>query len=606
MNKFDINKNNELNKKSILIEYDAGYISPKDNREFISEMNKLSRGEKIIEEPLVVYAVMQKYDVENKNGRIYPEPILRREAENYIKLIKDNRAFGECVPTGTEIYTTNGWQNIEDVVTGDKILTLNVENNLLEEQIVSNTINKHYKDDLIHIHNNSSLDMKITKKHKVVLWDRQDKPYILTGEELYEKLKAKDSRVSHSYIKHSAQWVGDTPTTYTIKNSDIEIDINDWVSFLGIFIADGHCSGTRGGKKNNKVIITQVKEESTKKIVELLDRLPFDYTISDNRQFVIINKDLHNELSQLGNSYEKHIPSYVKQYSPELLNTLLEWLLLGDGRNRSNTKGELIKEYVTTSKVLSEDVFEIMMKMGYGATINTIEPKDRYITDTVLVDKEVIGDDGTVELVKETTKVKRLIESANSKTLYNVYLRETKGIYLDHRFTNADKISHDDSVHCVTVPNGTWLMRSNNKVSWTHNCDHPESSIVAISRISHNVTDLWWEGNVLMGKLEIIMSPGFVNKGIISCEGDRIANYLRKGYKIGVSSRGVGSLAKENGKNVVQDDFEIICWDIVTSPSTPGSWIYEDKPSTEQQMSESEDKKDKDLLIDSIDDFLID
>jgi hypothetical protein len=136
--------------------------------------------------------------------------------------------------------------------------------------------------------------------------------------------------------------------------------------------------------------------------------------------------------------------------------------------------------------------------------------------------------------------------------------------------------------------------------------DHPESSIVAISRISHNVVDLWWEGNVLMGKLEIIMSPGFINSGIISCEGDRIANYLRKGIKIGVSSRGVGSLAKENGKNVVQEDFEIICWDVVTSPSTPGSWIYDDKPSTEQQMSESTKKSDKNLLIDSIDDFLLD
>lgn len=136
--------------------------------------------------------------------------------------------------------------------------------------------------------------------------------------------------------------------------------------------------------------------------------------------------------------------------------------------------------------------------------------------------------------------------------------------------------------------------------------DHPESSIVAISRISHNVVELWWEGNVLMGKLEIIMSPGFVNQGIISCEGDRIANYLRKGIKIGVSSRGVGSLKKEGGKNIVQDDFEIICWDIVTSPSTPGSWIYNDKPSTEQQMSESKENKDKDLLIDGLDDFLLD
>lgn len=134
--------------------------------------------------------------------------------------------------------------------------------------------------------------------------------------------------------------------------------------------------------------------------------------------------------------------------------------------------------------------------------------------------------------------------------------------------------------------------------------DHPESSIVAISRISHNVVELWWEGNVLMGKLEIIMSPGFVNQGIISCEGDQVANLLRKGLKIGVSSRGVGSLQKENGKNIVQDDFELICWDVVTSPSTPGSWIYNEEPSREQQMSESDTKKDKDLLIDSLDDFL--
>ena len=136
--------------------------------------------------------------------------------------------------------------------------------------------------------------------------------------------------------------------------------------------------------------------------------------------------------------------------------------------------------------------------------------------------------------------------------------------------------------------------------------DHPESSIVAISRISHNVVELWWEGNVLMGKLEIIMSPGFVNQGIISCEGDKVANYLRKGLKIGVSSRGVGSLEKENGKNIVQDDFEIICWDIVTSPSTPGSWIYNEEPSEEQQMSESKLKNEQIILKDSLTNFLLD
>ena len=136
--------------------------------------------------------------------------------------------------------------------------------------------------------------------------------------------------------------------------------------------------------------------------------------------------------------------------------------------------------------------------------------------------------------------------------------------------------------------------------------DHPESSIVAISRISHNVIDLWWEGNVLMGKLEIIMSPGFVTQGIISCEGDLVANLLRRGLKIGVSSRGVGSLEKEHGKNIVQDDFELICWDVVTSPSTPGSWIYDEEPTKEEQMSESKEKKDSNLLITSLDNFLCD
>jgi len=136
--------------------------------------------------------------------------------------------------------------------------------------------------------------------------------------------------------------------------------------------------------------------------------------------------------------------------------------------------------------------------------------------------------------------------------------------------------------------------------------DHPESSIVAVSRISHNVVELWWEGNVLMGKLEIIMSPGFVNQGIISCEGDRVANYIRQGLKIGVSSRGVGSLEKENGKNIVQDDYELICWDIVTSPSTPGSWIYNEEPSREQQMSESNKKNENKILTDSLNNFLLD
>lgn len=105
-------------------------------------------------------------------------------------------------------------------------------------------------------------------------------------------------------------------------------------------------------------------------------------------------------------------------------------------------------------------------------------------------------------------------------------------------------------------------------------CDHPETSVISVDRVSHNIIETWWEGQTLMGKMEILMTPGFINFGIVSTKGDEVANLLRNRVKIGVSSRGVGSLKEgRNGEQIVQDDFEIICWDVVTAPSTPGSWI---------------------------------
>tara|TARA_R110002050_G_scaffold79261_11_gene169392 strand:- start:644 stop:1339 length:696 start_codon:yes stop_codon:yes gene_type:complete len=134
--------------------------------------------------------------------------------------------------------------------------------------------------------------------------------------------------------------------------------------------------------------------------------------------------------------------------------------------------------------------------------------------------------------------------------------------------------------------------------------DHPESSIIAGDRISHNIIETWWEGKTLMGKMEILMSPGYMNYGIVSTKGDEVANLLRNNIMIGVSSRGVGSLREINGDNIVQEDFEIICWDVVTSPSTPGSWMF-DQPQQAKQYTESKEIT-KNLMVDNINKFLLD
>jgi hypothetical protein len=111
-----------------------------------------------------------------------------------------------------------------------------------------------------------------------------------------------------------------------------------------------------------------------------------------------------------------------------------------------------------------------------------------------------------------------------------------------------------------------------------HELDHPESSVISLKGGSpHRIVELFWEGNALIGKLEILVSRGYRESGIISCDGDLVAHYLDYGMTLGISSRGIGTLKKVNGKNVVQSDFELVCWDIVSSPSTPGSYLYWNK-----------------------------
>ena len=93
--------------------------------------------------------------------------------------------------------------------------------------------------------------------------------------------------------------------------------------------------------------------------------------------------------------------------------------------------------------------------------------------------------------------------------------------------------------------------------------DHPESSIINLKNVSHNITDIWWDGDKIMGKIEILPTPS----------GNILKALFESGIKVGVSSRGMGSLKENDGVLEVQDDFDLLCWDFVSTPSNPGSWM---------------------------------
>ena len=132
-------------------------------------------------------------------------------------------------------------------------------------------------------------------------------------------------------------------------------------------------------------------------------------------------------------------------------------------------------------------------------------------------------------------------------------------------------------------------------------CNHPSESVIDLSRVAMNIVDLRWQGHTLVGELEIITSPGFRKYGIISCQGDQVANLIMNGIKIGVSSRGLGSVTNKMGVLYVGDDYEIVCWDVVSDPSTPGAWISQHPEELNQYMESKTSEKAK--LIENLKKF---
>ena len=125
----------------------------------------------------------------------------------------------------------------------------------------------------------------------------------------------------------------------------------------------------------------------------------------------------------------------------------------------------------------------------------------------------------------------------------------------------------------------------------TSELNHPESSLIDLDRVAHLITEIWWDDNILMGKLLLLTSPGFHQSGVVSTKGDVAANLMRQGVSLGISSRGVGSLKKVGEKNEVQDDFELICFDLVSSPSTPGAYLFSNKEDRHKYDEKLEEEK---------------
>lgn len=576
----------------LLIEND-GYVSKdvsEKNKAVIKEALEFKEsGEWNIPNPFVLDVVLQKHSTVNANGRIYPEDILKREVDKYQRMVDERMALGECYTPDVMVLCEDGWKEISKVKEGDRVLTLNTDNNHIEIQSVQRKIEKDYDGELIHIENRNINDT-VTPNHGYPIYNRYGK-----FDNFYTAEQINNNEVDrHNFIPKQGLWVekGDeyfilkgieNPDKRMLRNhpdckEDKKIPMDTFMKFMGIYLSEGHFKKVGCG-----VYIDQVKEPICQIIEDLMVEMGLSYSIIINKQgkhtYRICDPRLYNYVKPLGDCYSKYIPFEIKQQSKENLRVLYDWFVLGDGRVRGDKRrksGNLSDDVFSASKQLVLDLNEVQLKIGYSGNYHSEDRRfDRHIGE-------------------------RLIKGENCSILHFSLRSMTKGVYLDKRFLKTEKVPYKGQVMCIEVSNHTFYVMSNGKCHWSKNCNHPETSTIDLGRISHNIVEMHWEGKTLMGKIEFNLTEGFRRHGICSSLGDTCVNLIMNGYKIGVSSRGVGSVKQQFGKVIVQDDFEIICWDVVATPSTPGSYIG-NKEDLQQYVESDETKKEKDSINEKCD-----
>ena len=213
----------------------------------------------------------------------------------------------------------------------------------------------------------------------------------------------------------------------------------------------------------------------------------------------------------------------------------------------------------------------------------------------------LIEHDGYISI--ECGDNKKLFEEINSNTDDDFHCPRhfiVSAVFQKYGVENANGRIYPEHVLKKEVERYMTMVKERNAIG---ELNHPSESIIDLSRVAMNIIELHWEGKTLVGKLELLTSPGFRKYGIISNQADQVANLILSGIKVGVSSRGLGTVTNRMGVLYVSDDYEIVCWDIVGDPSTPQAWITPEDNIPQQYIESVENDDSKSKLFEDLEKF---
>jgi hypothetical protein len=368
-----------------------------------------------------------------------------------------------CFDKETEILTNNGWKNFIDLK-DELVATVNLDTFNLEYQKPLRHIRYFYDGKMLYI-NARCINMMVTPDHKMVVGTQ------LSG---YKGLNSRriEFRTANQItpqmvipiscngvkLKNDAEekLVFDKKTLFprSIKKSLVVLK-RDWAAFLGIYISEGSATGTKGGKiqmpgRGYSVYIAQSKNSRhLQEIKDLLYRLPFKFRYN-GRFFVCSDKFLWEYLRPLGNSYQKYIPEEFFGYSKETLLEMWKFLVMGDGWSRGNG----VDTYCTVSKRLFDDIQRLLVLSGIPSGITIRKPGNRIVDGSIIKKQPKNGFATQYWISAKINRFAGICKSGQKNQIKNYSL-----------------VNYSGEVFCVTVPNGTVVVRRKNRVAISGNCD---------------------------------------------------------------------------------------------------------------------------------------
>jgi hypothetical protein len=405
--------------------------------------------------------------------------------------------FKECHDEETEVLTDQGFKKYQDVIdyemvmdgtysqpyvsysrpkAGIKIACFNPENEELEYHEPTNAYVSHHAGDMYHF-SNEKIDLKVTGEHD--LWV-SEKKYQYNGHrslrkmywDEYKKVKAQDLDLNDvKKFRSQVKWTGnDDVKTVDVCGKDVPVEL--YLEFLGYLISEGHLHTS--GKSRHIVGFCQAKPDH----MQLFQDCALNFSKAIDKSYaegwnkrlnpkhldwwnaVFCGKDLYNHFKEAiqdadGNTHSQHkqVPRWIMDLSPRLLKVFLDALVRGDGSTHKRKHNKTSYHYYTTSKQLSDDVYEIAYKCGYVPTV-FVRDDEKYLTR---------NKGGSLPLYT-------LGWSDCGPGNFPMVYKESRNSQTREKHDTFQIEKYDGMVWCFEVPTGLFITRRNGKITVQGNC----------------------------------------------------------------------------------------------------------------------------------------